>query len=331
MPQLRLRSVVRDSANSPTLTYDRIVPEFHEPRMGLRRRLGAALVIAAGAALLEIVGSRISGSLALLSDAGHVGTDAAALALSLWAVRASERPHTPAMSFGYHRTEVLAALANGLLLLGIAVYLSAEAYGRYFSPFSPPAVEGGVMFVIGLAGLAANVTMLVLLRSPARGNINIRGAFLHVYGDTLGSAGVVTAAVLIQTTGLVVLDLVVAAFIVGLILVSAGRLLREGIRIVLEASPAGLRPEQVAQMIVSVPGVRGVHDLHIWTVTSGLHWLTGHILVAGDMTVKDAGELVDRIQARLRNEFGIAHATLQADSAQEEMISPMDVAKAPPP
>lgn len=329
MPQLRLRSVVRDSANSPTLKYDRIVPEFHEPRMGLRRRLGTALVIAAGAALLEIVGSRISGSLALLSDAGHVGTDAAALALSLWAVRASERPHTPAMSFGYHRTEVLAALANGLLLFGIAVYLLTEAYGRYFSP--PAAVEGGVMFVIGLAGLAANVTMLALLRSPARGNINIRGAFVHAYGDTLGSVGVVTAAVLIQTTGLIVFDLVVAAFIVGLILVSAGRLLREGIRIVLEASPAGLRPEQVAQMIVSVPGVRAVHDLHIWTVTSGLHWLTGHILVAGDMTVKEAGELVDRIQARLRNEFGIAHATLQADSVQEEMISPTDVAKAPPP
>lgn len=328
MRRLRLRSAVPGTADSPTLTYDRIVPELHEPRMGLRRRLGTALAIAAAAALLEIIGSKLSGSLALLSDAGHVGTDAAALGLSLLAVRVSERPHTPDMSFGYHRTEVLAALANGMLLLGIAGYLLVAAYGRYANP---PAVEGGIMFAIGLAGLAANVAMLVLLRSWARRNINIRGAFLHVYGDTLGSVGVVTAAVLIQTTGLVVLDLVVAGFIVGLILISAGRLLREGVRIVLEASPAGLRPEHVAKMIVSVPGVRAVHDLHIWTVTSGLHWLTGHILVAGDMTVKDAGELVDRIQSRLRDEFGIAHATLQVDSVQEEMISPGDVAKPPPP
>ena len=326
MPRPPLRLAVSKPGGSPTLTYDRVVPAFHAPRMDLRRRLGAALVIAAAAAMLELVGSRISGSLALLSDAGHVGTDAAALALSLWAVRASERPHTPRMSFGYHRTEVLAAMANGLLLLGIAVYLLAEAYGR---SSRPPAVEGGVMFAVGLAGLAANVTMLLLLRIPARRNINVRGAFLHAYGDTLGSAGVVTAAVLIQTTGLVVFDLVVAGFIVVLILISAGRLLREGVRIVLEASPAGLRPEQVAQMILSVQGVRAVHDLHIWTVTSGLHWLTGHILVSGDMTVKDAGMLVDRIQARLREEFDIAHATLQVDSVQEEMIPPGDLAKGP--
>jgi cobalt-zinc-cadmium efflux system protein len=317
---------VPDPGDSSALTYDRIAPEFHAPRLDLRRRLGAALIIAAAAALLELVGSRISGSLALLSDAGHVGTDAAALGLSLWAVRASERPHTPRMSFGYHRTEVLAAMANGLLLVAIAVYLLAEAYGR---SSAPPVVEGGIMFAVGLAGLAANVTMLFLLRIPARRNLNVRGAFLHAYGDALGSAGVVTAAVLIQTTGLFVFDLVVAGFIVVLILVSAGRLLREGVGIVLEASPVGLRPEDVARMIVSVPGVRAVHDLHIWTVTSGLYWLTGHILVSGDMTVKEAGSLVDRIQVRLREEFSIAHATLQVDSVQEEMISPGDVAKGP--
>ncbi len=313
---------VREPPEKPTLVYDRIVPELHEPRIGLRRRLEAALGIAGFAALIEIVGSWLSGSLALLSDAGHVGTDAVALGLSLWAVQVSERPHTPRMSFGYHRTEVLAALVNGLLLVGIAAYLFIQAYGRYVNP---PAVQGGIMFVVGLAGLLANVAMLALLRDWARRNINVRGAFLHTYGDTLGSVGVVTAAVLIQVTGIFAVDLAAAVLIVGLILFSATRLLREGGRILLEASPSGLRPEDVAKMILSTEGVRGVHDLHIWTVTSGLHWLSGHILVAGDMTVASAATLVDGIQRRLKEEFGIAHATLQVDSIQEELISPADV------
>jgi len=313
---------VSESAPSPSLVYERIVSEAHEPRTDLLRRLGAALGVAVFAALLELAGSWLSGSLALLSDAGHVGTDAVALILSLWAVRVSERPHTPRMSFGYHRMEVLAALANGVLLLGIATYLLVQAYGRYMAP---PALEVGIMFFVGLAGLGANVIMLVLLRSWARRNINVRGAFLHTYGDALGSVGVVTAAVVIQVTGFAILDVVVALFIVALILHAAGRLLRDGVRILLEASPAGLRPEAVAQTIASFPGVRGVHDLHVWTVTSGLRWLTGHIRVSGDMTVQASGELVDRIQARLREEFGIAHATLQVDSIQEELIPPSEV------
>lgn len=311
-------------SDGPTLAYNRIVPELHERRTGLRQRLAIALMIAASAAVVEVVGARLSGSLALLSDAGHVGTDAVALGLSLWAVIVSERPHTPGMSFGYHRWEVLAALVNGLLLVGIAAYLLAEAVGRLANP---PEVEGSLMFALGLAGLAANLAMIGLLRSWARQNINIRGAFLHAYGDALGSAGVVTAAVVIRTTGLVVLDIAVAGFIVFLILFSATRLLREGVRIVLEASPTGVSPEQVAKRILSVPGVRAVHDLHIWTVTSGLHWLTGHIRVAGDMTVDEAGRLVDRIQAVLHEEFAIAHATLQTESFQEEMIPPGEVAR----
>src|SRR3989337_2032633 len=284
----------------------------HAPRTSLHRRLLAAIGIAASAAVLEIFGSWISGSLALLSDAGHVGTDAFALALSYGALRVSERPHTPRLSFGYHRTEVLAAL-----LVGVASFLLAQAYAR---SQDPPDVAGTPMFLLGLAGLAANLVMLLLLRGWARTNINARGAFLHAYGDTLGSAGVVAAAALIQTTGMVVFDLVVAVFIVGLILFGAGRLVRDGIRILLEASPVEVRPHDVAAAIQEVPGVRGVHDLHIWTVTSGLHALTGHITVDGGATVADSAAIVDRVRARLRERFGIAHATLQVDSFQGELI-----------
>jgi cobalt-zinc-cadmium efflux system protein len=183
------------------------------------------------------------------------------------------------------------------------------------------------MFVIGLAGLAANLTMVSLLGRSARRNINIRGAFLHAYGDTLGSAGVVVGAVVITLTRVVLLDTAIAILIVALIAASTSRLLRDSVRIILEGSPAGLRPREIAEVILSVPGVRGVHDLHVWTVTSDLVILIGHLSVAGDASVQEAARIVDAVQARLRERFGIAHSTLQVDSLQDEMIAPADVTR----
>jgi len=298
--------------------------EAHRPRLNLERRLTAALGIAAGAALVEVIGSWWSGSLALLSDAGHVGTDAAALGISLAALRIAKRPHTPQMSFGYHRIEVLAAFVNAVLLAGIASFLAFAAYARLANPQD---VHEETMFAIGLVGLAANLTMVGLLGRSTRKNINIRGAFLHAYGDTLGSVGVVIGAVLIALTGIVLLDTIIALFIVVLIGTSTARLLRDSVRIILEGSPADLSPQAVADTILAVPGVRGVHDLHVWTVTSGLYALTGHLSVSGDSTVHQAARIVDLVQARLRDQFGIAHSTLQVDSLQDEIIAPADVAR----
>lgn len=271
---------------------------------------------------MEVVGSWLSGSLALLSDAGHVGTDGIALGLTLWALRVSKRPHTPQMSFGYHRMEVLAALANALLLLGIAAYLVVQAYERYLTL---PQVSWSLMFLVGLAGLGANLVMLALLREWSRRSINVRGAFLHTYGDALGSVGVVVGAVLIQITGNVLIDPLVALVVAALLVISGVRLLRDSVRIVLEASPAGLTPEAVAAAISSFPGIQGVHDLHIWTVTSGFLALTGHVLVAGDTTVQEAAKIVDGVEAILREQFGIAHTTLQVDSVKEEMIAASEI------
>lgn len=298
--------------------------DVHTPRRNLQRRLAAALAIAAGAAIFEVLGSWWSGSLALLSDAGHVGTDAVALALSLAAFRLSERPHTPRMSFGYHRVEVLAALVNAVLLASIASFLMLQAYDRLLTPH---AVVGGTMFAVGLVGLAANVTMVGLLRSWARRNINIRGAFLHAYGDALGSAGVVAGAILITATNLVLFDSIVTFFIVVLIILSAIRLLRDSVRIILEASPVDFQPKEVAQSIMGIPGVVGVHDLHVWTMTSGLYVLTGHLSVPGEMSIQQAAQVVDAVQKRLRERFGITHATLQLDSLQEEMIPPAELTR----
>src|SRR3989442_1268617 len=212
------------------------------------------------------------------------------------------------MSFGYHRIEVLAAFVNAVLLAVIASSLAFAVYGRVAHP---QAVQGETMFAVGLAGLAANLTMVSLLGRSARRNINIRGAFLHAYGDTLGSAGVVTGAVLIALTRAVFLDTAIAVLIVALIALSTMRLLRDSVRIILEGSPANLRPEEIAEAILSVPGVRGVHDLHVWTVTSDLVILIGHLSVAGSKTVQEAAGIVDAVQARLRERFGIVHSTLQ--------------------
>jgi cobalt-zinc-cadmium efflux system protein len=298
--------------------------EPHGPRLNLERRLAAALGIAAGAALLEAIGSWWTGSLALLSDAGHVGTDAAALGLSLAALRMSKRPHTPQMSFGYHRIEVLAAFVNAVLLAGIASSLVFAITNRFAHPQE---VQGETMFLVGLAGLGANLTMVSLLGRSARRNINIRGAFLHAYGDTLGSAGVVVGAVLIALTHVDLLDTVIALLIVALIAMSTARLLRDSVRIILEGSPADLQPREIAEAIRAVPGVNGVHDLHVWTVTTGLYSLTGHISVAGDATVQQAARIVDGVQSLLRERFGIAHSTLQVHSLQDELIAPGEVAR----
>jgi len=303
---------------------DRMSVDAHASRLRLELRLAAALAIAGGVALLEALGSWWSGSLALLSDAGHVGTDAVALGLSLVALRIAGRPHTAQMSFGYHRIEVLAAFVNAVLLAAIASSLVFAVYGRLTQPQE---VRGGTMFAIGLVGLAANLLMVALLGRWAWRNINIRGAFLHAYGDTLGSAGVVLGAALISVTGLIFLDTLFALFIVFLIILSTARLLRDSVRIILEAAPADLRPKEVADAIRAVPGVQGVHDLHIWTVTSGLYALTGHVSVAGDASVQDAGKIVDDVQARLRERFGITHSTIQVDSLQDEIIATADVTR----
>ena len=301
--------------------------DLHTPRVSLEHRLIASIAIAAGAAVLEIFGSWLSGSLALLSDAGHVGTDAVGLGLALVALRLSVQPHTVRMSFGYHRLEVLAALANGILMFVIATLLGVGAYDRLFRP---PPVRSAIMLVVGFGGLLANLAMLGLLRNWARRNINARGAFLHALGDALGSVGVVATAGLIQLTGIAILDVVVSLLIVALILISAVRLLRDSVRIILEASPSELDPREIAEAIGSTAGVLGMHDLHTWTVTSGHFVLTGHIRVPGATTIHEASKIIERVAVMLRERFGIAHVTLQVESLQDEMIPASRVEGAEP-
>ena len=283
-------------------------------RVGSARALAVVLTLTAALMVVEIVGGILTDSLALLADAGHMLSDASSAALALFAVWLARRPATPTRSFGYKRAEILAALANGVLLVVVAVWILIEAWRRLDEP---PEVLGGWMLVIAVVGLAANaVAMGVLLRSE-RESLNVEAALRHVVADLLGSAGVVAAALLIVTTGWDQADPIVSALIALLVLASSWTILRDSISILLEAAPRGIDPKQVEAEIVRSPGVVSVHDLHVWTITSGFPALSAHVLVGAG---EDCHGRRRELEALLQERFGIDHTTLQVDHAQEELL-----------
>lgn len=262
--------------------------------------------------VVEAAGGWLTGSLALLADAGHMLTDVAALGLSLFAIRLARRPATPEYSFGFQRAEVLAAAVNAAALIAISLLIFWEAASRLLDP---PSVDSGPMLVVALAGLAANAASAwVLSRGGGHThNLNTRGAFLHVLGDLLGSLAAAVAALIMLETGWYLADPILSAAIGLLILWSAWRLLRETLDVLLEATPAGIDAPAVAAALRQVAGVSGIHDLHIWTVTSGLIALGAHVELTGERPwaeiLPDLGDVLRR--------FGIAHITLQPERQDE--------------
>ncbi|MGH2399218.1 MAG: cation diffusion facilitator family transporter, partial [bacterium] len=238
------------------------------------RRLLWALIITVAVLVVEVVGGIISGSLALLADAGHMGSDVAALGLSLFAIWFVSRPATAEKTFGFYRVEILAALANGATLMLVAGLIFAEAYQRLLNP-SP--VRGGLMLVIAGTGLLANIATAIILSRTRRSDLNLRSAFLHVIGDLLGSAATILASVVILLTGWTPADPIISALIAVLIVASAWRLMRESLNVLLEGAPRGMRSEDVTRAIRAVAGVEDLHDLHVWSITSDFPVLTSHI------------------------------------------------------
>ena len=276
-----------------------------------RKPLAMALAITASFMVAEIVGGLLTNSLALLADAGHMATDAAALALSLFAVWLARRPATPARSFGFYRAEVLAAVFNAATLVAVSIFIFWEAFQRIGDP---PEVESGPMLVVAVLGLLANAAAAwVLSRGGGHAHdLNTRGAFLHVLGDMLGSVGAIVAAVVMLATGWYLADPVLSAGIGALILWGAWRLLRESVDVLLEATPKGVDPAAVGAAMAAVPGVCGLHDLHVWTVTSGLISLSGHVEVTGE---EQWHPTLLALTETLRDRFGISHVTLQPETA----------------
>ncbi|MEU7997611.1 cation diffusion facilitator family transporter [Micromonospora sp. NPDC049060] len=273
-----------------------------------RGRLWAAFGLLAGLMVVEAVAAFRTGSLALLSDAGHMFTDVLGIGMALAAIAATRRAGAdPQRTFGLYRLEVLAALANAVLLSGVAVYVVIEAVRRFGDP---PEVLAGPMLVVAVLGLLANIGAFALLRSGAKESINVHGAYLEVLGDLLGSLGVIGAALLIATTGWWWADPLVAVAIGVLILPRTWRLGRAALRILVQAAPEHLQVTAVHDRLAAVPGVAEVHDLHVWTLTSGMEVASAHLTMAPGAEV---GAVLGAARAALHDDFHIEHATLQIE------------------
>ncbi len=282
----------------------------HAVRAESRRALGLVLALTAAYAVCEIVGGWLTGSLALLADAGHMLGDSAALALALVAAWLAGRPATPERSFGYRRAEILAALTNGVALAVIAVWVFIEAVRRLDSPRE---ILGGWMLAVALIGLLVNAVAAAIL-SRAGDNLNVRAALRHVFADLAGSIGVAVAAVVVLTTGWERADPVAGMAIGVLILASSWSIVRDSVSILLEATPSGIDADEVGRRMASLDGVVEVHDLHIWTITSGFPTLSAHVLVRrGD----DCHLRRLELEQLLAREFGLEHTTLQVEHVGE--------------
>jgi cobalt-zinc-cadmium efflux system protein len=282
----------------------------HERGGADRRALGAALALVLGFAAVELVGGLLAGSLALLADAAHMLSDAFSLALALGASWLAARPATPQRSFGFRRAEILAALVNGVLLVVLALWIFVEALRRLDSP---PDVDGGLMLAIGAVGLGVNILAARLLWGAGGESLNVRAALRHVLADVLGSVGVLLAALLVLVAGWERADPVVSMAIALLVLASAWGVLRDAAGILLEAAPAGLDVGEVGRVMAAQPGVVGVHDLHVWTITSGFPSLSAHVVVASGADCHDVRASLEQL---LHDRFGLDHTTLQVEHAQ---------------
>jgi cobalt-zinc-cadmium efflux system protein len=272
-----------------------------------QRRLGLALVLAAAYMFTEVVGGLISGSLALLADAGHMFSDVVALSMSLIAIRIAQRPATPSRTYGYLRTEILAALANGAILVGVSISILIEAIERLDHP---TAVLGVPMLLVATGGLAVNLAGLAILHGGRHESLNVRGAWLHVMSDTLGSVGALSAGVLILAFGWTWADPVASILIAGLIVYSAWALLREAVAVLMEGAPPHIDVEEIQRVLGELSGVEAVHDLHVWTITSGMVSLSGHVV---SVDAAHPGKLLQEICDLLHRRFDIAHATIQIE------------------
>ena len=279
-----------------------------------KRALRIALGLTAAFMLVEVVGGLISGSLALLADAAHMLSDAGSLALALVAIWLAEKPPTPRRSFGYKRAEILAALLNGVTLVVASLWIFYEAYDRLEEP---PEVLGGPMLAVAVVGLAVNVAAALVLSRGGDESLNVSAALRHVLADLAGSVGVIVAAIVILVTGWREADPIIGALIGLLVLASAWPVLRDSIRVLLEQAPGGLDVTSVARSLKAWPGVVDIHDLHVWTITSGFPALAVHVLVEEE---RDCHAARRELEAMLYERFEIDHTTIQVDRAEPRLI-----------
>lgn len=278
-----------------------------------RRRLVAVLTITVAVVLIQVVGAALSGSLALLADAGHMLSDAAGVFIALLAAWIAARPASDLRTYGYQRAEVLAALANALVLVVISVVIFTEAIRRIGAA---PEVQTDIMLYAAVLGAAANLVSLLILRGAQKESLNVRGAYLEVLGDLLGSLAVIVAAVVIMVTGYYAADTIASVIIALMILPRAWHLLRDVVDVLLEATPKGVEVQMIREHILSVTGVVAVHDIHIWTITSGVPVFSAHVVVEDAvLSARGADQVLDKLATCLGSHFDTEHCTFQLEPA----------------
>ena len=276
------------------------------------RPLAIALAITFLYFVVEVAGGILTNSLALLSDAGHMLSDIAALGLSLVAFQISKRPATSKRTFGYHRFEIVAALVNGLVLWLIVGVIFHEAYQRFFTP---PEVQSLGMLIIATIGLGVNIAAGLILYRSHHKSLNVHSAFLHVVGDALGSVGAIIAALVMLSTGWYLADPLISFLIGGLILYTSWGLIKESADILMQSVPRGISLDEVQNSMESVNGVLKVHDLHVWAVTSGVFTLSAHAVINGD---NDFHQVLSELEKALSEKFAIRHTTIQLETKSRE-------------
>lgn len=288
-----------------------------------RGRLAIALAMTSTVMVAEFVGGLLSGSLALLADAGHMATDAAGMGIALIAVTLAQRPPSARRTFGLQRVEILAAAGNAVVLFLLAGYILLEAYRRLSEP---PEISSGLMLAVAVVGLVVNAVSLRLLQRAQGESLNMRGAYLEVLGDLLGSVAVIVAAVVIALTGFTAADPIASVLVALMILPRAWALLRDTTAILLEATPKGVDLDDVRAHILAVPGVVDVHDMHAWTITSGMPVMSAHVVVEDTLADGDHAPVLDKLSTCLSDHFDVEHCTFQVEPARhhahERMLHP---------
>jgi cobalt-zinc-cadmium efflux system protein len=273
-------------------------------------RLAAALAISLGILVAELLAGVASNSLALLADAGHVFADVSGMAFTLVAIKLAARPRSDARTFGLYRLEIVAAAANALLLLAIAAFVLYEAVRRLLSP---PDVDAGIVALVAAGALLANLISIRLLSSGRHESLPVKGAYLEVLGDVLGAGAVLVAGLIILTTGWTQADAVASIIVAVLIIPRTLALLRESMDVLMEATPRGVDLDHVRQHILEAPGVNDVHDLHAWTITSGMNVVSAHVVLSPDA---QAGDVLDHLGRCLADDFDINHSTFQLETPE---------------
>lgn len=279
---------------------------------GNKKALLLAFLLISSFMVIEVIGGIVTNSLALLSDAGHMLSDAAALGLSFFAIKLGERKSSASKTYGYRRFEIIAAALNGITLILISLYIFYEAYHRFFNP---PEVQSGGMLLISTIGLFVNIIAAwILMRGDKDENLNVRSAFLHVIGDMLGSVGAIIAALLMLFFGWGIADPIASVIVAILIIISGWRVTKEAFHILMEGTPAHIEVEKVKSSLLKIPNVTEVHDLHIWSLTSGMPMLSCHVAIK-DARIHD--KILREAQSILHDDFGIEHSTIQVENKED--------------